>query len=70
MRPTAGPVVSILDGEKITIDGLVVADGADPVIYVDGPKANGIILKNTSTVNAKSVIRFSATASNTSVTVK
>lgn len=70
VRPTAGPVVSILDGEKITFDGLIIADGADPVMYVDGPKTNGIILKNTSTVNAKSVIRFSTTASNTSVTVK
>jgi polygalacturonase len=70
VRPTAGPVVSILDGEKITLDGLVVADGADPVMYVDGPKTNGIILENTSTINAKSVIKFSTTASNTSVTIK
>lgn len=70
IRPTGGPVVSILDGEKIVLDGLVVPDGADPVVYVDGAKASGIILKNTNTRNAMNVVKLSATALSAAVTIK
>jgi polygalacturonase len=70
VRPTSGPVVSILDGEKITFDGLILGDGADPVMYVDGLKTNGIILTNTNTAKAKSVIRYGEKVSLRSVTIK
>jgi polygalacturonase len=70
VRPQSGPLIDILDGEKITIDGLEVPDGADPVLYVDGAKTSEIVLSNTKTEKAKSVVRYGEKASLGSVTIK
>lgn len=68
--PASGPVISILDGEKITVDRLAVPDGADPVIFVDGPKTNAVVLTNTKTERTKSVVRYGGKASPGSVTIE
>ena len=70
VHPSSGPVVSILDSRDITISGLDAGAGADPVMFVDGPKTARISVMNTKMPSERKLVQYSATASTESVKVK
>ncbi len=70
VRPTAGPIVSILDSKKIVIDRLDVAEGVDHAVYVDGAKSSNILIKNTNTGAMKNFVQYGKDASPKSVRIR
>ena len=70
MRPTSGPLVSLLDCDSITIDRLDISQGIVPALFVDGAKTKNISVTNTNLSLSSNAVQFSAVASHDAVTIK
>lgn len=70
VKPGRWPVVEIIDGERIVLDGITFPAGADPFVRVSGGKTDGVRVMNTKTATARKAITIGPGASMEAVRIE
>ena len=70
VRPVSGPLFSILDCTKISVDRMQTYDGISPIIYADGLRTSDIILTNMNGSKSKMEIRYGPNIKHGAVTIQ